>query len=181
VKEAIDKPVKLTGQCFILFRLRGHRWTQILGRDHSVTDVLMSGVGDRKKMQKLIGQARKIDLNADDAKALSKRLKTRALYYGVSDTAGALGYELFENGQSIEKVDTEEGWVVREFKSSKRSGKTGDNGMELAQSLFTELDAYDPGLKFMYLVGYIMHKPGDKVTFRNTEDRMFERLDFVAI
>src|SRR3954468_20966338 len=32
-KEALDKPVTLSSQCFIVFRLRGHTWSEIVARD----------------------------------------------------------------------------------------------------------------------------------------------------
>jgi hypothetical protein len=123
-----------------------------------------------------------INLNAGDAKALSKRLKTQAWFYQVSDTGAALGYELFDNGKSIEQLETTGGWKTSAFRSTQRSLQAADisDAQAHTHALFTDLDAFDPSLKFMYLVGYAMHKPGDRATFTNTEE-LFERLDFVAL
>jgi hypothetical protein len=55
-----------------------------------------------------------------EAKELSTRLKTRAITFIGEDTSGAIGYELFENGKSLEEAIWAGGEGFSTFKSTLR-------------------------------------------------------------
>jgi hypothetical protein len=55
-----------------------------------------------------------------EAKELSSRLKTRAITFFAEDTSGAMGYEIFENGKSLESAEWESGGDFSRFKSTLR-------------------------------------------------------------
>ncbi len=84
LKNAFEKEVELTNLCYKVFQFTGHQWTNI----HETNC-----------------WSWKDSLDTEDAKELSKKLQTQAIYYGVSDTAGVIYYELFESGELIELFD----------------------------------------------------------------------------
>jgi ankyrin repeat protein len=82
-----------------IFQLKAHAWTMVL----------------RSLGRLSLEDGEKI---AEQARELSKRLKTRAYTYLAEDTSGAEAYELFEDGQSLEAVEKCE---VTTFRSTFRS------------------------------------------------------------
>ena len=182
------QPVELTHQCFFVFRLAGHTWTQIIGRDSYLEEGAnpFTGGFDLEKLK----AAMAAHVNEDDAKALSIELGTTALYYFVGDTSYAVGYSLFEKGELIEKLNAgdtfnEEGDDLEPMCDwHSNTGAAGpadaDAAMPWAEALFHRLDAFEPGISFKMLVGYVMHKPGDEVTIGNERGEL-ERIDFVAL
>ena len=175
--------VTLTAQCWVVLRLRGHEWTEVIGRDHAVTDAFgelfeHGNVPDNATVRRRVEAARKVDTSEDDAAALSTALGTLALYYGVSDTAGALSYSLYDRGELVQHLSTGEGYEVEAF-TSKRGAKEPQDVERHVDALFRELGAYELGDAFMHLVGHVMHEPGQRVRFRG-EPGMFERIDFVT-
>jgi hypothetical protein len=156
-KNIVDREVELSHQCFFIFRLNGHNWTTIISRT---------------------------SLGNEDARIISLSLKTRSIYYGVSDTALALGYSIYENGDLLEELETGECYENIEWKSSIHDTNIEriniDIGVEeWVDRLFRKNDVLEPSVTFVNFVGYIMHKPGHKVTIRDNEDTI-ERLDFVC-
>jgi hypothetical protein len=151
VESAGGQEVEVGDPCFIVYRLAGHLWTvidQYHGRD-----------------------AR---LDSADAEGLSRGLKTRALFYVNSDTAGALGYELFDHGNRLERLESYEGV---EFESSLRDIAPPDPAdvRKFVDALIRSEEAFLPGWS-TYLGGW-NHKPGDRVTIELPE---VQRVDFLA-
>ena len=181
------KEVELAKQCFFVFRFAGHQWTQIIGRD-SYTDSanpFMAGSFDPETLKAQMAT----HLNESDAAKISEAWVPPPLYYAISDTAAALNYTLFEKGQQIEHLEEgetydEEGDSEDVLKFSSTSGKAGpkDSGevYDWVENLFKQLDCFEPGVAFTHFVGYVMHKPGEKVTINNDKDEL-ERLDFVTL
>jgi len=184
------KPVELAKQCFFVFRFAGHTWSQIIGRDPFLDSEdganPFAGGFDVEKLNAIVAT----HLNEDDAKAISSELKTTALYYFIGDTSFAIGYSLFESGELVEKLDAGEAYdeegndLEPSFSWYSKTGESGPAdaraAMSRAEALFKRLDALEPGLNFQWLVGYVMHRPGDEVTVSNQRGD-FERIDFVVI
>lgn len=183
IKNAANQPVTLTDQCFFIFRLRGHTWTQIVARDQEVVRLIMNqgrDKQDKKELNRKMNQARRRELNEKDAQSLSRQLSTRALFYGISDTACALGYKLYENGTLIEQLETEEGYEIRKWKSATHPQQKKEIGNieQWVHALFLELDALEPGLSFAYLAGAVCHnEPVDLLAGPD----IFERIDFIGL
>jgi ankyrin repeat protein len=92
-RDVAGRPVAIARTGFIAFRIRGHDWTLI-------TDW---GRGDEKSWPR--PEDVKDWLRPGDAEALSARLGTRAVYFSVSDTAGAVSYALYEAGHRLEVLE----------------------------------------------------------------------------
>lgn len=183
LQNVAGQKVELADQCFFAFRLNGHLWTNILGRDRMAMDFFTTQMGkmDQVALMKRFQEIQKLELNRDDARELSLRLKTRAIFFGNSDTACALGYEIFENGTAVEKLETDEGYKISKWESSLHTrDEVGEKVQAWVQNMFEENDAFAPGLNFLHLVGYLMHNPGDPVTMTDGA-KDFERIDFTAL
>ena len=185
-KDLRNKSVKLTDQFFLIFRLEGHTWTQIIAGDRLILGLLMNMDKlklTKKERDRRFNEARKLELNKQDAKLLSEQLSTRALFYGISDTAGALMYEFYENGELIEQLETTEGYKVNRWKSTlhpiRKKEMEHTDVLKWINELFIELDIFDPGLSFDYMSDQI----GKKVTIGDLVDdsETFERVDFVGL
>ncbi|MDX2244878.1 MAG: hypothetical protein NW224_29740 [Leptolyngbyaceae cyanobacterium bins.302] len=127
-QNVVGQEVELAEQCFFIFRFNQHTWTTVIARDHSVVDFATGKEAkqlSREIFQQKVEQARSLELNEEDARLLSMRLKTRTIYYGVSDTACALSYRIYENGELLEKLETDDGYEILEW---------GQPFMTLAQS-----------------------------------------------
>lgn len=185
-QNVVGQEIELAEQCFFVFQLNGHTWTSIIARDHLCIDLLTNEEArqlSREKFQQRMEQARSLELNEEDARLLSMHLKTRTIYYGISDTACALGYRIYENGELLEKLETDGGYEILEWASTIRDVNAehiGKNVEEWVDQLFCEHDALEPSMNFMHWVGYVMHRPGHKITPRDPESN-FERVDFVAL
>ncbi len=83
-RDIIDRPVRTTGLCFIVYQLTGHDWTIV---QYAHTDWLSPGPGPR------------------DAEELSRELQTEAIYYGTSKTVEAIGYAYYVKGACMERLD----------------------------------------------------------------------------
>ncbi len=92
---------------------------------------------------------------ANEARELSKQLKTRAYTYMAEDTSGAEGYEVFEDGHTLEKAENGELMI---FESKLRAQPKfdenifpdpvfADEGIYLP-SCYPESDGYDIKLVF---------------------------------
>jgi len=83
-KNALGKQVKLTSRCYAMWKIAGRPWT-------AVTRLCC----EEYKHWPAISQAA----------ALSKTLKTRALFVANSDTAGVTQYLMFNQGELVELLD----------------------------------------------------------------------------
>ena len=156
-QNVVDREVELSHQCFFIFRFNGHSWTTIIARNN---------------------------VGSEDARIISLSLQTRSIYYGISDTACALGYSIYENGDLLEELETGECYENIEWKSSIHNMTTEQIGVnvhieEWIEKLFRENDVLEPSMTFEDFVGYIMHKSGHKITIEDP-DNMLERIDLVA-
>lgn len=116
--------------CFALYQLASHSWTQVqlLALD---TDTLLRS-----------------ELTDSDAGALSRELSTTAILYGISDTAGAIEYKLFQQGQLIENYSENDNGV--EFKSTRRNDSEAPDvdGLEFVDDFLRSQDALVSGLEW---------------------------------
>lgn len=151
--------VELPAVCFVVFRHRGHVWTEIDGRP--VEDFTVMAAESNRRPR--------------DTRALSARLDTQAIDFAVSDTAGYYGYKLFEGGELIEKLECCE---ENEF-ASKRGRKEPKwrDVEEFIDAFFREQDAWVSGSGFATFAGY-GHQTGDRVELRRPDE--VERFDFIA-
>jgi hypothetical protein len=156
-KNIVNREVELSHQCFFVFRFNGHSWTTIIPRNSS---------------------------GNEDARIISLSLKTRSICYAISDTACAVGYSIYENGELLENLETGECYESIEWRSSIYDTNTERIGVDIGleewiDRLFRENDVLEPSMTFVDFIGYIMHKPGDKITIQVPEN-MIERIDFVS-
>ncbi len=185
--DVADRPVTLTQQCFFVFRLEGHSWTQIIGRDHldAAGNPFAGIMPDLEKVQEELAT----HVNDDDAKLLSESLATSALFYSVADTAYGIKYTLFESGAVIERLEAgdrfdEDGsehcvcdWYSRD---SLPGPDDAYAAMKWVEALFERLDAFEPGIPFERLIGCMQHKAGDEVKVY-TDDGIIANIHFVAL
>lgn len=156
-KNIVNREVELSHQCFFVFRFNGHSWTTIIPRN---------------------------SFDNEDARIISLSLNTRSIYYDVSNTALALGYSIYENGELLETLDTGKCYENIEWESSIHDPNIERIGIDIGvqewlDRLFSENDVLEPGMTFVNFIGYIMNKPGHKVTILDPEN-MIERIDFVC-
>ncbi len=155
----VDREVELTSQCFFIFQFKGHAWTNIIARSSSG------------------------DIDDSDTRILSSNLKTRAIYYTICDTVCGLGYTIYENGEALEQLETGEYYKNIQLYSKIHSGHKvySEYGVQgWVEKLFQENDLLEPSMEFMSIVGYAMHKPGDKITIRDSK-RVLARVDFIGL
>ncbi|RUR85701.1 hypothetical protein ACF3DV_24915 [Chlorogloeopsis fritschii PCC 9212] len=182
-RNVVGQKIELTDQCFIIFRLRSHQWTQVIGRDRAAFNLLRSSNLDTEQTVKKMREAEQsIHLNEDDAEILSGLLDTYSIFYQVSDTANALRYKLYFNGKLLEKFKADDWYDVPELESYFRTVNIDNIGdvREWVDRFFKEQNVYIPGWKFTDFAGYFCHKPGDKILIEDP-DRDFERLDFINL
>jgi hypothetical protein len=156
-KNIVDREIELSHQCFFVFQFNGHTWTTITPRNSS---------------------------GREDARLISLSLKTRSIYYRISDTTCALRYSIYENGDLLEELETGGCYENIKWKSSIHDIKTeqisvNSNIEEWIDRLFHENDVLEPSMTFESFVGYILHKPGHKITIQDPGN-MIKRIDFVA-
>jgi hypothetical protein len=155
VADAAGKAVTVRDPSYVIYRLKGHNWT--------IIDSYQS-------------MGRYPD--AADAEALSKALKCRTIYYANSDTAGATGYDLFEDGKRVEHLECCEGL---EFESSVRRVEGPNDGPDIypfVERFMKDQDALAPSWSVYF--GAICHKPGNKVKLDFFRADEVERVDYVS-
>ena len=127
-KNIRGKEVLLGEECYVVYQLEGHQWTLIeaLHGGHSKT------------------------LEPQDAKLMSKNLKTKAVDLKISDTAYSAQYKFFENGDLIEQYefgekdsaeDDEDIKVVFESKVRKCDKEDLNDGMNFVDAFLKAQDA----------------------------------------
>jgi hypothetical protein len=146
--------IEVANPSYLVYQLRGHIWT-IVDCYH--------------------GQARMVP---DHAKALSKTLKTKAIFYGNSDTAGVTAYELFDNGKLLEHFELGDDGV--NFTSDLRNVDAPDDDTEVydfVDEFFKSHNAFAPSWS-VYLGGW-NQKPGQRVQMQ-MDGKAVERVDFLS-
>jgi len=110
-----------------LLQLKDNPWAVVLRDVCDLTDEGMHGV-------------------AQDAKALSSKLKTRAITFVGEDTSGAVDYAIFDGGKMLEHAQWESGGPFFLFKSTlrKRPALVESVDDEFADAVFREQGVYLP-------------------------------------
>ena len=155
IKNARGKTITVAEPSYLVYRLKGHPWTIIDSYKGCGTYV-----------------------NESDAKALSKALRTKCLYYGNSDTASATGYDLFDKGKRLEHFLCYEDV---EFESTIRQIEPPEAGPDIypfVEQFMKEQDAFAPGWTTYF--GAFCHKPGATIKLNVLSDDMVERLDYLS-
>jgi hypothetical protein len=149
---------------------------QIVGQEWSIM------IADGKKDSKHIPSAAK----------LSKQLGQPVITLAVSDTSGVIGYEMFENGATVEYFGGEAGESMNSFKRSftaKRyvlspypdskqtvffwsrrrqvTAKEIGNMWKFAEVFMHNANAYDPGIDTTYLLGEYLWNSGKEYQVKN--------------
>jgi ankyrin repeat protein len=163
-RDVLGKPLTIAPRSFLAMRFRGHEWTAI--RDWSCDDAFAW-------------------IKEDDARAASERTGGRAIYFGVSDTAGALTYALYERGELLERYsygeeeyDGESDGPGSTFESKLRDPEAaGDFDVDAA---IREQGAFVPS--FGLALGFML-QPGMETSFSvgGLERDDFDRVDYLAV
>src|SRR5262249_50025806 len=160
--DVLGKRLTLAPRSFLAMRFRGHEWTAI--RHWSCDDMFAW-------------------ITEDDARAASERVGGRAIYFGVSDTAGALTYALYERGELLERYsrgeeeDYGEGdGPVDSFESKLRDPEAA--GSFDVDTAVREQGAFVPS--FGLALGF-MRRPGLMASFSvgGLEPDDFDRVDYI--
>jgi ankyrin repeat protein len=145
-RDVLGKRLTIAPRSFLAMRFRGHEWTAI--RDWSCDDAFAW-------------------IEEDDARAASERVGGRAIYFGVSDTAGALTYALYERGELLERYshgeqddDGEEDGPGYSFESNLRDPEAA--GSFDVDAAIREQGAFVPS--FGLALGFML-QPGMKASF----------------
>lgn len=174
-RDAYERPVPGMALSFVVYQLRGHSWSVIW----TLTEApFMHG------------------FDLPDAEALSRLLQTRAVLYTVSDTCCSIGYDLYEQGELVEKLfyepGSEEDLAPSEFYSRLRPVQAHDieDSYNFVEAFMLEQDIYVPALLNSYrgsaafrLEGYRADRHiGDTSYSPDHFTRSdFERLDYLGI
>lgn len=175
-RDAYERPVPGMALSFVVYQLRGHSWSVIW----TLTEApFMHG------------------FDLPDAEALSRLLQTRAVLYTVSDTCCSIGYDLYEQGELVEKLfyepgSEEEDLAPSEFYSRLRPVQAHDieDSYNFVEAFMLEQDTYVPALLNSYrgsaalrLEGYRADRHiGDTSYSPDHFTRSdFERLDYLGI
>jgi hypothetical protein len=130
-QDVLGKTVMPSGANAIVFRLRGHAWTIVLGEPaHDVRAPLL----------------------------LSRELHTEAIGYNVSDTCGSIAYRYSRHGESLEEFFAEDNGRNRprrdtlSFFSNIRTVELKDikDIWGFTDTFLRDRDAYEPGLAYDY-------------------------------
>lgn len=163
-RDVLGKRLTVAPRSFLAIRFRGHEWTAI--RDWSCDDAFAW-------------------IKEDDARAASERVGGRAIYLGVSDTAGALTYALYESGELLERYshgeeedDGEEAEPGSSFESKLRDPEAA--GSFNVDAAIREQGAFVPS--FGLALGFML-RPGMEASFSvgGLERDDFDRVDYIAV
>jgi len=176
IRDIYEKSLQSTAMCFVVYQFKGHDWTLI---------------------QHIHNDYGKDSLGQDDARVLSGELATKGIYYGNSDTAGSIGYTLFDCGQEVEafkygqdyeqhfdeesgEEDFDEGEFSMTFHSKVRSEDVDeiDDPCTFADRFFKLQDALVPGWSESSRCTW---EPGQDFTIQGWPADTFVRIDFIAV
>jgi hypothetical protein len=165
-QDVLGREVAIGGQGAFIFRLRGHVWTE------TVAEPWKAGL----------------------EQALSSHLATRVISYTVSDTAGVIGYSLYDRGELLEELAATDDGSGRAsgdtaFSSRLRSPPQSEieNIWQFAEEFLIAQDAYDPGVEFRHFIGRQSYSPGERLKVVNpglvraASLLPIERVDYVAL
>jgi hypothetical protein len=155
IKNAAGKTVVVSEPSYVVYRLKGHKWT------------IIDSYRPRAKWP-----------NEKDAKSLSKTFKSRVIFYGNSDTGGVTSYDLFETGKRLEHFMS---FQELKFESKLRNVAPPEDGPEIypfIDQFMTEQDAFAPDWTAEF--DAFRHKPGAKIKLDILPKEMVERLDYLA-
>ena len=146
-RDVLGRDVTVGREGLFVFRLRGHAWTEVLWGP-SLLPPSPLGRGWQQ--------------------ALSRRLGTRVIYYAVTDTCGATGYEFFDAGELLEAFDAEEGKQPRFHSRVRHIGADEITRMwHVTHQFFVNQDAFEPGIEFPYFFNRGQPRPGDRALVQN--------------
>jgi hypothetical protein len=167
-----------------VYQLAGHDWTTI---QYVHTDWQGDGLGEA------------------DAQGLSRLLRTEAINYGNSDTAGAIGYAYYRNGERIEQFDyyedyseymedeefaakvqppdgaiVDEDGMVTYFRSEDRdvSAEEMDDPVEFVDQFLRSKEAFVPGWSELARCTW---ESGQEFSLSGWPPTAFVGADFVAV
>jgi ankyrin repeat protein len=162
-RDIIGRDVATSPLCYIAFRFRGHAWTLI--RELRSDDWLGT-------------------VDESDAQEVSRRLGARAIYYGVSDTAGAIGYDLFEAGEPIERMSFDCSGEPDDpsFTSRLRNLSTEEIGspFEFADAFLRDQDAFVPAFGSVFDL-LVKMTPETSFGIGGMEAEDFDRADIIHL
>jgi ankyrin repeat protein len=166
-RDVYSRTIAISPLCYAAFRLRGHSWTLI--RELRCDDNWFGFVDE------------------SDAEEVSRRLGGRAIHYGISDTAGAVGYALYESGTCLEHMeygggmDSESEEPVATFSSLIRPHPAGEIAApyEFTDAFLREQEAFAPAFGLAYRLAAGL----GEITFRfgSMEPDDFERVDVIHL
>jgi hypothetical protein len=165
IRNALGKPVTITGASYLVYQLRGHAWATV-----------NTFTGDNNR-----GQNAEVTPQ-DDAKALSKSLATKALFFGNSDTSCVTEYDVYENGKLLEHFDDFNGITFRSTFRDIDPPEDGPDIYDFVNASIAEHDAFVTGWSRFLFEGW-RYKAGDqvKLDFGGALDKtIIERLDFIS-
>jgi hypothetical protein len=151
--DIVGKTIEIDAPSYLVYQLVGHAWT-----------IIDSFAGNAY-------------VDVADAKEISKKLRARVIYYGNSDTAGVVSYELFERGKSLERLDYCE---ELEFESSVRDARDvpdESNLDEFTDRFIRSEDAFTPGWSTALSWN---RNAGEKVKIDFWDETMVSRADYVG-
>ncbi len=179
-KDIGGRPVVTPAEGYLSFRLKGHEWTLIEALYYDI----MTQAG----------------LTEKDAQRLSERLGAPVIFFQMSDTAYAIGYRFYENGQEIESFSFSPGYG--EFEEPEGDYGPEETAEDLEEDLVIEFesqrrtvesDRLNEGFRFVhdFLVEQNAFVPGWSETSRMSgsagEERTIEpvegcpRIDLIAV
>jgi hypothetical protein len=159
VRDAVGKTVVIAEPSYLVYQVKGHKW---------------SNISDFR----FIGNSP----SPADAKALSKLLATRAIFFGNSDTSCVTQYDVYDNGKQLEYFDNFDGI---KFTSRLRDVEAPEDGPDIypfIDEFIREQDAYIPYWSALLFHGW-RHKPGEKVNLDfggSLDDKVVVGFDFVS-
>jgi ankyrin repeat protein len=156
--DVYGKSIQFGEPSYLVYRLKGQKWS------------IIDGFVDER-----------VTLQASDAQALSRQLKTIAIFYRNTDTADYSGYELFDRGRSREKLDCRIRIRFRPDPKRKRRGPSDWHEVEeFLNDFFRTHDTCAPS--WSTFLGGWQHKAGDRVrlNFGGEFAESVERLDVVT-
>jgi hypothetical protein len=161
-RDIIDKEVTIIDKSFFVFRLSGHEWTNIIA---------------------VAGDISVYHLTEEDACLLSEQLKTRTIYYGISDCACAVEYRIYENGNLLETLSTYESYEISMWKSLIHDVckiSIQEDIEKWLDCLFREFNVLEGGAMFTYWLDTVLYEKGHTVINRDP-DSIIERCDFITL
>ena len=159
-KNVLGETITIADPSFLVLRMAGHPWT-----------LITACVTSRPSFFK-----------PEDAKALSKAMKARAIYFANSDTASYTEYQLFEDGKRLEHFRCFEDV---EFSSTARDVEAPEDGpgiYDFVSQFMREEDAFVPACSVHLNTGWM--NAGQKVKLGLGDvlnDEAFERIDYVSV